>query len=66
MARYATGEERYECPKCLILCTKREMKIHEQYTWILSCPNCGLELITVSTVSGGEVVSVIHIPIPND
>ncbi len=63
MARYTSGEKRYQCCRCPALCTQREMKRHEHYTWILSCPGCGLDLLTVHE---GEVVGVVSLATVSD
>ena len=58
MARYATTEKRYECFKCYISCTLREMerkashcickpdrKCTHGIQVIYNCPNCGKCLV---------------------
>jgi len=38
MAKYATAENRYDCPRCDIICTVREMK--NDGDGLMTCPNC--------------------------
>ena len=37
MTRYVSAENRYDCPRCYIICAVREMKSDEG---LMRCPNC--------------------------
>ena len=39
MARYATAEKRFDCFRCHIICTVREMR-NGASDWMFCCPNC--------------------------
>ncbi len=40
MAKYATTEELYQCYRCHITCTERDLRPSHFTWWILVCPNC--------------------------
>jgi len=46
MARYASTEKHYECCRCHITCTRREMK---KKGMIFRCPNCDMLMHVQST-----------------
>ena len=39
MARYVSAEKRFNCCRCHIMCTVREMKSVDA-DWMFCCPNC--------------------------
>lgn len=39
MTRYVTAEKRFDCSRCQIICTVREMK-NDDADWMFCCPNC--------------------------